>query len=438
MTIATATNNSTEGQTVPSGGNNSALLSEMGHRARAAAGVLALADRAAKDRALVAMAKALRRNVAGILAANAEDVADARAAGATEANVDRLILDPARIEGMAAGVEAVAALADPVGRVLAEWTQPNGLKFERVATPLGVIGVIYESRPNVTADAAALTLKSGNAVILRGGSDGFRSSSAIHAALIEGIREAGLPEASVQMVPTKNRDAVGELLKGLDGNLDVIVPRGGKGLVARVQTEARVPVFAHLDGNNHIYIHAPCDLDMAKTVLMNAKLRRTGVCGAAETLLVDRGLAETHLKPLIALLLDAGCAVRGDPAVRKIDARVTEVSDADWTTEFLDAVIAAGVVDGLDAAIAHINRYGSHHTDAILTRDKAGAERFLNEVDSAIVLHNASTQFADGGEFGFGAEIGIATGRMHARGPVGLEQLTTFKYRVRGEGQTRP
>ena len=438
MTIATATNNSTEGQTVPSGGNNSALLSEMGHRARAAAGVLALADRAAKDRALVAMAKALRRNVAGILAANAEDVADARAAGATEANVDRLILDPARIEGMAAGVEAVAALADPVGRVLAEWTQPNGLKFERVATPLGVIGVIYESRPNVTADAAALTLKSGNAVILRGGSDGFRSSSAIHAALIEGIREAGLPEASVQMVPTKNRDAVGELLKGLDGNLDVIVPRGGKGLVARVQTEARVPVFAHLDGNNHIYIHAPCDLDMAKTVLMNAKLRRTGVCGAAETLLVDRGLAETHLKPLIALLLDAGCAVRGDPAVRKIDARVTEVSDADWTTEFLDAVIAAGVVDGLDAAIAHINRYGSHHTDAILTSDKAAAERFLNEVDSAIVLHNASTQFADGGEFGFGAEIGIATGRMHARGPVGLEQLTTFKYRVRGEGQTRP
>ena len=240
------------------------------------------------------------------------------------------------------------------------------------------------------------------------------------------------------MVPTKDRDAVGELLKGLDGNLDVIVPRGGKGLVARVQTEARVPVFAHLDGNNHIYIHAPCDLEMAKTVLMNAKLRRTGVCGAAETLLVDRALAETHLKPLVALLLDAGCAVRGDPGVRKIDARVTEVSDADWTTEFLDAVIAAGVVDGLDAAIAHINRYGSHHTDAILTSDTAAAERFLNEVDSAIVLHNASTQFADGGEFGFGAEIGIATGRMHARGPVGLEQLTTFKYRVRGEGQTRP
>ena len=373
-----------------------------------------------------------------ILAANAEDVADARAAGATEANVDRLILDPARIEGMAAGVEAVAALPDPVGRVLAEWTQPNGLEFERVATPLGVIGVVYESRPNVTADAAALTLKSGNAVILRGGSDGLRSSSAIHAALIEGISEAGLPEASVQIVPTKNRDAVGEMLKGLDGNLDVIVPRGGKGLVARVQTEARVPVFAHLDGNNHIYVHAPCDLDMAKTVLMNAKLRRTGVCGAAETLLVDRALAETHLKPLVAMLLDAGCAVRGDPAVRKIDARVTEVSDADWTTEFLDAVIAAGVVDGLDAAIAHINRYGSHHTDAILTSDKAAAERFLNEVDSAIVLHNASTQFADGGEFGFGAEIGIATGRMHARGPVGLEQLTTFKYCVRGEGQTRP
>jgi glutamate-5-semialdehyde dehydrogenase len=414
------------------------MLAEMGRRARAAAGPLALADGAAKDRALLAMAEALRRHAAAILAANAMDVADARASGATYANIDRLILDPMRIEGMAAGIEAVAALADPVGRVLANWTQPNGLKFERVATPLGVIGVIYESRPNVAADAAALTLKSGNAVILRGGSDGLRSSLAIHAALIEGIREAGLPEASVQMVPVKDRDAVGELLKGLDGNLDVIVPRGGKGLVARVQTEARVPVFAHLDGNNHIYIHAPCDLDMAKTVLMNAKLRRTGVCGAAETLLVDRALAETHLKPLVAMLLDAGCAVRGDEAVRKVDARATEVSDADWTTEFLDAVIAAGVVDGLDAAIAHINRYGSHHTDAILTADNAAAERFLNEVDSAIVLHNASTQFADGGEFGFGAEIGIATGRMHARGPVGLEQLTTFKYRVRGEGQTRP
>jgi glutamate-5-semialdehyde dehydrogenase len=438
MTRATANKNAEAAQMVSSEGDISSVLKEMGARAREAAGVLAHADRAAKDTALLAMARALRRNTKPILAANAEDMAEAKAAGATAANLDRLMLDGKRLEGIATGVESVAALPDPVGRVLANWTQPNGLQFERVAVPLGVIGVVYESRPNVGADAAALTLKSGNAVILRGGSESFRSSQAIHAALLEGIREAKLPDGAVQIVPTKDRDAVGELLKGLDGNLDVIVPRGGKGLVARVQTEARVPVFAHLDGNNHIYVHAPCDLDLAKTVLMNAKLRRTGVCGAAETLLVDRALAGTHLKPLIAMLLDAGCTVRGDAEVQKADARVTAVSEEDWRTEFLDAVIAAGVVDGLDAAIRHVNTYGSHHTDAILTSDAKAAERFLNEVDSAIVLHNASTQFADGGEVGFGAEIGISTGRMHARGPVGLEQLTTFKYRVRGAGQTRP
>jgi len=422
----------------PAGSPVIAVMAEIGRKARAASAVLATAGRAQKDRALLGMARAIRARAPDILAANAEDVAAAQAAGASAASVDRLILDDRRIEGMAAGIEAVTALPDPVGRVLAQWQRPNGLRFERVATPLGVIGVIYESRPNVTADAAALTLKSGNAVILRGGSDSFRSSTAIHAALMEGIREAGLPEGAVQIVPTRDRDAVGEMLKGLDGNIDVIVPRGGKGLVARVQTEARVPVFAHLDGNVHIYVHAPADLELAKTVVLNAKLRRTGVCGAVETLLVDRPLAESHMVPLVKMLLDAGCAVRGDEEVRKADARVTPVSKEDWDTEFLDAVIAAGVVDGLDAAIAHINRHGSHHTDAILTSDAAAAEKFLNEVDSAIVLHNASTQFADGGEFGFGAEIGIATGRMHARGPVGLEQLTTFKYRVRGEGQTRP
>jgi glutamate-5-semialdehyde dehydrogenase len=415
-----------------------AVMAPLGRAAREAAQVLGTAPREQKDTALLAMARAIRQHAKAILAANAEDVADAKAAGASAANIDRLVLDDKRVEGMAAGIEAVAALPDPVGRVLAKWTQPNGLEFERVAVPLGVIGVIYESRPNVTADAAALTLKSGNAVILRGGSDSFRSSGAVNAALAEGIAEAGLPSGAVQVVPTKDRDAVGEMLKGLDGNLDVIVPRGGKGLVARVQTEARVPVFAHLDGNNHIYIHAPCDLDLAKKVVMNAKMRRTGVCGAAETLLIDRALADTHLQPLVQMLLDAGCEVRGDPAVEKVDARVTPVTEEDYRTEFLDAVIAAAVADGLTDAIRHVNSYGSHHTDAILTSDDAAAKRFLSEVDSAIVLHNASTQFADGGEFGFGAEIGIATGRMHARGPVGLEQLTTFKYRVHGTGQTRP
>ncbi len=437
MSLASDQNAQT-GATVPSANDISAAMAEIGRNARAAARVLATAPRESKDTALLAMARAIRRHAKAILAANAEDVAGAKAGGASTANVDRLVLDEKRVEAIATGIESIAALPDPVGRVLARWQQPNGLDFERVATPLGVIGVIYESRPNVTADAAALTLKSGNAVILRGGSDSFRSSSAIHAALVEGLVEASLPMGAVQMVPTRDRDAVGEMLKGLDGNVDVIVPRGGRGLVARVQTEARVPVFAHLDGNNHVYVHAPCDLELAKSVVMNAKLRRTGVCGAAETLLVDRAIADTHLKPLVTMLLDAGCEVRGDPEVQKVDARVTPVTEEDYRTEFLDAVIAAAVTDGLDDAIRHVNSYGSQHTDAILTDDEAAAARFLGEVDSAIVLHNASTQFADGGEFGFGAEIGIATGRMHARGPVGLEQLTSFKYRVHGTGQTRP
>ena len=339
---------------------------------------------------------------------------------------------------MAEGLDVVRGLADPVGRVTESWTRPNGMTIERVKVPLGVVGVIYESRPNVTADAGALTLKAGNAVILRGGSDSHRSSHAIHAALARGLREANLPEAAISLVPTRDRAAVGMMLAGLDGKIDVIVPRGGKSLVARVQTEARVPVFAHLEGVCHVYVDKAADLDMAKTIVMNAKLRRTGVCGAAETLLVDRAGASTFLKPLIAMLLDAGCEVRGDNAVQQADPRVKPASEADWSTEYLDTIITAGVVDGVDAAIEHIERYGTHHTDAIVTADQPAAEKFLNEVDSAIVLHNASTQFADGGEFGFGAEIGIATGKLHARGPVGVEQLTSFKYRVRGTGQIRP
>jgi glutamate-5-semialdehyde dehydrogenase len=410
----------------------------MGARARAAARILAVTPTAAKAAALRAAAQHLRAAEAEVLEANAEDVAAGEANGLSGAMIDRLRLDPKRLEGIAAAVEAVAGLPDPVGAVIDETVRPNGMRLARVRVPLGVVGIIYESRPNVTADAGALGLMSGNAVILRGGSDSFRSSSAIHAAIVEALRETGLPEASVQMVPTRDRAAVGEMLSGLDGNLDVMVPRGGKSLVARVQSEAKVPVFSHLDGNCHIYVHAPCDLDMAKTIVLNAKLRRTGVCGAVETLLVDRALAGTHLAPLVTMLLDAGCAVRGDQATRAVDPRVTTVTEEDWATEFLDSIIAVGVVDGLNAAIEHIETHGSHHTDAILTGDTDAAERFLREVDSAIVLHNASTQFADGGEFGFGAEIGIATGRMHARGPVGLEQLTSFKYRVRGSGQTRP
>jgi len=410
----------------------------LGRRAKAAARVLALCSTAQKNRALAAMAAAIRAEKAAILAANAEDVADGQAAGLTGSFLDRLKLDDKRIEGMAEGIEVIGKLADPVGEVTESWTRPNGMTIERVRVPIGVIGIIYESRPNVTSDAGALTLKSGNAVILRGGSDSHRSSRAIHSALVKGLREANLPEDAILLVPTRDRAAVGMMLQGLDGAIDVIVPRGGKSLVARVQAEARLPVFAHLEGVCHVYVDQGADLEMAKTIVLNAKMRRTGVCGAAETLLVDRAAAPTHLKPLVAMLIEAGCEVRGDPAVQKADPRVKPASEEDWSTEYLDAIITAGVVDGVDAAIEHIERYGSHHTDAIVTADQAAAEKFLGEVDSAIVLHNASTQFADGGEFGFGAEIGIATGKLHARGPVGVEQLTSFKYRVRGSGQIRP
>jgi len=420
------------------GSNIAALMHEMGRRAKSAARMLALAPTAQKDSALAVIATAIRARQADILAANAKDVAEAKAAGATAAFVDRLALDERRITAMADGLDVVRALADPVGAVTERWTRPNGMTIERVRVPIGVVGIIYESRPNVTADAAALCLKAGNAAILRGGSESYRSNQALHAALLEGMRRASLPEAAIALVPTRERAAVGMMLAGLDGTIDVIVPRGGKSLVARVQTEARVPVFAHLEGICHVYVDRAAKLDMARTILLNAKMRRTGVCGAAETLLVDRAVASTHLKPLVTMLLEAGCEVRGDEATRAVDRRVKPASEEDWSTEYLDAVISAKVVDGVDAAIEHIERFGSHHTDSIVTEDHAAAEKFLNEVDSAIVLHNASTQFADGGEFGFGAEIGIATGRFHARGPVGVEQLTSFKYRVRGSGQIRP
>ena len=413
-------------------------MRNLGREARAAARVLALTPAAQKNRALAAMAKAIRELRSAILAANEQDVAEAKSGGASAAFVDRLTLRPASIEAMAAGLEVIRKLKDPVGAVMASWRRPNGMRIERVRVPLGVVGVIYESRPNVTADAGALCLKAGNAVILRGGSDSFRSSRAIHAALVAGLVEAGLPAAAITLVPTRDREAVGMMLAGLDGAIDVIVPRGGKSLVGRVQTEARVPVFAHLEGVCHVYVDRKANLPMAKAIVLNAKMRRTGVCGAAETLLVDRAGAAKLLKPLIIMLIDAGCEIRGDAAVQAIDDRVKPAKEADWGTEYLDAIITAGVVDGVDAAIAHIERYGSHHTDAIVTEDEKAAEKFLREVDSAIVLHNASTQFADGGEFGFGAEIGIATGRLHARGPVGVEQLTSFKYRIRGSGQTRP
>jgi glutamate-5-semialdehyde dehydrogenase len=425
-------------KTVDNSGDIATLMGDIGRRAKAAAQTVAIAPAHQKNTALAAMAAALRNAVPDILAANSEDLAEARSSGITSAFVDRLQLDARRVEAMADGVEVVRELADPVGTVIDGWTRPNGLQIERVRVPLGVIGVIYESRPNVTADAGALALKAGNAVILRGGSESFRSSRAIHRALAAGLAQAGLPEEAISLVPTRDRAAVGEMLRGLGGTLDVLVPRGGKGLVARVQAEARVPVFAHLDGNCHVYVDGAANLDMAKTILLNAKMRRTGVCGAAETLLVDRACVGTHLVPLITMLLDAGCEVRGDAESRKTDPRVKPAVEADWSTEYLDAIIAARVVDGVAGAIDHIEAHGSHHTDAIVTEDQAAADKFLTRVDSAIVLHNASTQFADGGEFGFGAEIGIATGRMHARGPVGVEQLTTFKYRIHGSGQIRP
>jgi glutamate-5-semialdehyde dehydrogenase len=414
-----------------------AAMRAIGAEARAAARTLANASAEAKAQAILAAARALREREGEILAANARDLAEARAKRLGPALLDRLALDPKRVEAIARGLEEVAALPDPVGRVLATFERPNGLKIERVATPLGVVGVIYESRPNVTADAGALCLKSGNAVVLRGGSDSFCSSAAIHACLVAGLRQAGLPEAAISRAPFLSREAVGEMLDGLGGALDVIVPRGGKSLVARVQREARVPVFAHLEGIVHVYVDRAADLDKAIRLVVNSKMRRTGVCGAAETLLVDRAGAPKILAPLVEALIAAGCAVRGDEATRAVDPAVTAASEEDWRAEYLDAIIAVKVVDGLEAAIEHIETYGSHHTDCIVTEDAAAAARFLKEVDSAIVLVNASTQFADGGEFGFGAEIGIATGRMHARGPVGVEQLCTFKYRVRGDGQTR-
>ena len=415
-----------------------ALMHNIGIAARNAARVLALAPAEQKNRALAGMARAIRIAKAEILSANEKDVADATAAGATPAFLDRLSLSGARVDAMADGIDIVRELPDPVGTVTESWTRPNGMLIERVRVPLGVIGIIYESRPNVTADAGALCLKAGNAVILRGGSDSYRSSHAIRAALAAGLREARLPETAIQLVPTRDREAVGQMLRGLDGHIDVIVPRGGKSLVARVQAEARVPVFAHLEGICHVYVDKAADPEMAKRIVLNAKMRRTGVCGSAETLLVDREAPKALLKALVAMLLDAGCEVRGDETMRAADSRVKAATEQDWPTEYLDAIIAARVVDGVAGAIEHIERYGSHHTDAIVTADENTAEKFLSEVDSAIVLHNASTQFADGGEFGFGGEIGIATGKMHARGPVGVEQLTSFKYRVRGSGQVRP
>jgi glutamate-5-semialdehyde dehydrogenase len=412
-------------------------MQAMGRAARAAGAVLAHAPTDAKNQALLAAAAALRADTAALLEANARDLDAAKARGIAASMVDRLVLDPKRIEGIASGLEEVARLPDPVGAVMAEWTRPNGLHISRVRTPLGVIGIIYESRPNVTADAGGLCLKAGNACILRGGSESFHSSRAIHACLVKGLIAAGLPEAAIQLVPTTDRAAVGHML-AMSEWIDVIVPRGGKSLIERVQREARMAVLAHLDGNCHVYIHTGADLEKARKIVMNAKMRRTSVCGAAETLLCDAAMVETHLKPIVADLLAAGCELRGDKAVQALDARVKPATEADWATEYLDAIIAVRVVSGLDEAVAHIARYGSSHTESIVTEDKAAAEAFLSRVDSAIVLHNASTQFADGGEFGMGAEIGISTGRLHARGPVGVEQLTSFKYVVRGNGQVRP
>jgi len=419
-------------------GDVARIMDPIGRAALEASQVLALASTAVRNAALGAGARALRARCGDILAANATDMKAAQAAGSGPAMLDRLRLDTARIEAMAAGAEAIAALPDPIGAVIAEWTRPNGLRIQRVRVPLGVIGIIYESRPNVTCDAGALCLKSGNAAILRGGSESHHSSQAIHACLVEGLRAAGLPDACIQLVPTTDRAAVGYMLGAMTECIDVIVPRGGKSLISRVQQEARVPVIGHLEGNCHVYVDRAADPGMARAIVRNAKLRRTGICGAAETLLVDEGCAATHLAPIVRDLLDAGCEVRGDERVRAVDPRVRAATEDDWYTEYLDAVIAARVVRGVDDAIAHIARYGSAHTESIVTEDPLAAERFLARVDSAIVLHNASTQFADGGEFGMGAEIGISTDRFHARGPVGVEQLTSYKYVVRGSGQLRP
>lgn len=414
------------------------IMAEIGRNARIGARALAIATPQQKQTALSVAAGAINAHRKAILAANARDMEAAEAKGISKAFLDRLLLTDARIDGIVEAVRIIAELPDPVGAVTAEWDRPNGLHIERVRTPLGVIGVIFESRPNVTADAGALCIKSGNAVILRGGSDSFHSSRAIVDCMLDGLHAAGLPAECIQLVPTTDRAAVGEMLKGLDGNIDVIVPRGGKTLVARVQDEARVPVFAHLEGLVHVYIDRSADLEKAVSVTLNAKMRRTGICGAAETLLVHRDVVATHLEPIVSALVARGCEIRGDEAVVSMIEGTKPATEEDWRTEYEDAIISVKVVESVEQAIAHIEHYSSHHTEAIIAEDPVAVEKFFNEIDSAILVHNASTQFADGGEFGFGGEIGIATGKMHARGPVGVEQLTSFKYRVRGNGQTRP
>ena len=413
------------------------LMTGMADKARAGAEALRLAGPEVRTQAILASAKAIRAREAQILAANAEDQAAARDKGLTEAMIERLILNPARVEGMAKGLEEVAALPDPVGRELARWKRPNGLDIARVSTPIGVIAIIYESRPNVTADAAALCIRSSNAAILRTGSEALNSALAIYAAFEDGFREAGLPDSCVQLVPTSDRDAVGLILGGLGGAINLIIPRGGRSLVARVQAEARAPVLAHLEGLNHTYVHSAADPDKAVAVTVNAKMRRVSVCGATETLLIDAAVAEALLPKIAAALEDKGCELRGDVAAQAIYP-MKAADEEDWKTEYLLPILAVKVVADIDAAVAHIKTYGSGHTEAIITENAKAAETFLNEVDSAIVIWNASTQYADGGEFGLGAEIGISTDRMHARGPVGAEQLTTFKYIVRGDGQVRP
>lgn len=415
-----------------------AVMAQLGAGARAAAGALALASSDDKNKALAAAAAAIRCACSEILAANALDMEAATDRGLSGSMLDRLMLDADRVEAMAKGIEQIAALTDPVGQIMAEWDRPNGLVIQRVRVPLGVIGIIYESRPNVTADAGALCLKSGNAVILRGGSESFHSSRAIHGCLVQGLGTAGLPETAIQMVPTTNRDAVGLMLSGLDDCIDVIVPRGGKSLIARVQADARVPVIGHLEGLCHVYVHSSSDPEMAMNIVLNAKMRRTGICGAAETLLIDKACLESHFQPIIDSLLAVGCELRGDESVYARDDRIRTATEEDWSTEYLDAILSIKAVDGIDDAIAHINRYGSGHTECIVAEDDAAVKQFFHDLDSAILLHNASTQFADGGEFGMGAEIGIATGRIHTRGPVGAEQLTSYKYLVRGNGQIRP
>lgn len=415
-----------------------ATMTSLGEAARSAATILATIPGEQRNAALAATAASLRAQAADIITANREDLAAARERDISGSMLDRLMLDEQRVAAMASGMETLMGLHDPVGRVLDAWERPNGLRIQRVSVPLGVIGIIYESRPNVTADAAALCIKSGNAVILRGGSESFRSNTAIHACLRTGLESAGLPGAAVQMVPTTDRAAVGFLLSSMAAWVDVVVPRGGKGLIRRVQDEARVPVIGHLEGICHVYLHTGADVDMARDVVQNAKMRRTGICGAAETVLVDSAVAETLLPTVCEALLKSGCEIRGDSAVRAIIDRATAACEDDWSTEYLDAIVSMRVVDDIDAAIEHIRRYGSGHTESIITNDADAAEKFLRKVDSAIVLQNASTQFADGGEFGMGAEIGIATGRIHARGPVGADQLTSYKYVVRGNGQVRP